>query len=260
MRKTLGLPAAVVFFFCAVSFFAPARTAGEEITGRGGYGTIDLDPKKTGKKANVHNEQWLFLGIRLGPSLRFYTPSGDTAFTGGDAIGPSLEAGVQADLRIVPLLGIQVEAVFTWDNASIWQYALNDAGNDLDRYTRYFEGMSLHFPLTAKLNFYPPGEFRISPFFGGYFVLPLGKMKTGSPRDEEESFSYSLSLPVGLTGGVSIAYPLGPCIIFVDLRYAADLGEPDLDGSGLETYRRHGVSLSLGLEFGLLKRQGGSSK
>jgi hypothetical protein len=261
MRKTLGLPAAVVvFFFCAVSFFAPAQTAGEEIeTGR--FGAEEPVSGETADTGNVHNDRWLFLGMRLGPSLRFYTPLGDTAFTGGDTSGPSAEAGIQADLRIVPLFGIQAEAVFTWDNASIWQYALNAAGNDLDRYTRHFQAFSLQFPLTAKLNFYP-GKFRISPFFGGYIILPLGKMRTGTPKDGDESFSYSVSPPAGLVGGVSIAYPLKPGIIFADLRYAADLGEPDLSGGGeIATYRRHAVSLSLGLEFGFFqKRERGSSK
>jgi hypothetical protein len=259
MRKTVWLPAVMLFFFCTGSFFVSAQTAGEEIeTGR--YGAGDPLPDETVNTDNVHTGKWLFVGMRLGPSLRFYTPSGDTAFTGGDTFGPSLEAGVQADVRIIPLFGIQAEAVFTWDNASIWQYTLNAAGNDLDRYTRYFRGFSLQFPLTAKLNFYP-GKFRISPFFGGYIVLPLGKMKTGSPRDGDESFSYSVSPPVGLLGGVSIAYPLGPCLIFADLRYAADLGKPDLRGGETETYRRHAASVSLGIEFGFFKkRQRGTSK
>ena len=106
----------------------------------------------------------------------------------------------------------------------------------------------------AKLNFYP-GKFRISPFFGGYVFLPLGKIKTGSPVDEEESFSCSLSPPLGLLGGVSAGLPLGPGMIFADIRYSADLTEPELkDSGGIDTYRRHGMTLSFGYEFGLFKK------
>ncbi|MDR2444702.1 MAG: PorT family protein [Spirochaetaceae bacterium] len=255
MRKNVCLPAAL-FFFCAVSFVVSAQTVSEEIeSGRFGAeepaaGTVPDDA--------VHKGHWLFLGAHAGPSLRFYTPSGDTAFTGGDTFGVSLEAGLQADLRIAALFSVQAEMLFTWDNASVWQYALNAAGNDLDRYTRRFQSFSLQLPLTARLNFYP-GRFRVSPFFGGYVVLPLGSMETGSYKHEDESFSYTVSPPVGLLGGLCVAYPLKPGIIFADLRYAADLGNPDLhDSGGLETYRRHAVTLSLGFEFGFFQKREGS--
>jgi hypothetical protein len=254
MRKNVCLPA-TLFFFWAVSFVVSAQTAGEEIeTGRFGA----EEPAAIGEVVPadaVHKGKWLFLGARLGPSLRIYTPSGDTAFTGGDAFGSSLEAGVQADLRITPLFGVQAEAIFTWDNASVWQYALSAAGNDLDRYTRHFQSFSLQFPFTARLHFYP-GKFRVSPFFGGYVVLPLGMMETGSVRDANGSFSYDIFPPVGLLGGLSVAYPLKAGVIFADLRYAVDLGEPDLNGEGgMETYRRRAVSLSLGFEFGFFPRR-----
>jgi hypothetical protein len=259
MRKNVCLPAAL-FFFWAVSFVVSAQTTDEEKeTGR--FGAEEPAIGETAPAPNIHKGKWLFLGARLGPSLRVYTPSGDTAFTGGDTFSPSLEAGVHADLRITPLFGVQAEAVFTWDDASVWQYALNAAGNDLDRYTRDFHSFSLQFPLTARLNFYP-GKFRVSPFFGGYVVLPLGMMETGSVRDANESFSYDISPPVGLLGGLNVAYPLKTGAIFADLRYAADLGEPDLsEGGGMETYRRSMMSLSLGFEFGFFpKSEGERSK
>ena len=256
MKKNLSLAAAFLFLG-TVSFHASAQTVVEEIeTGRFGAG----EPAGETVPASAVHDRWLFLGARLGPSMRFYTQSGDTAFTGGDTLGLSLDAGIQADLRIVPLFGIQAELVFTWDNASVWQYTLNDAGNDLDRYTRHFRSFSLQLPLTAKLHFYP-GKFRVSPFFGGYIVLPLGRMETGSTRDGDESLSYSVSPPIGLLGGLCAAYPLEPGMIFLDLRYAADLGKPDLSGGGgIETYGRSAVSLSIGFEFGLFPKRKGEPK
>jgi hypothetical protein len=134
-------------------------------------------------------------------------------------------------------------------------YTLNPNKVDLDRHTRTFTGLSLQFPVMAKLNFYA-GKFRVSPFFGGYLFLPLGEMTIDSPVDEETSFSYSLSPPLGLLGGLSVGFPLGPGMIFADIRYAADLAEPELkDSGGIKTYRRHGAALSFGYEFGLFKKR-----
>ncbi|MDR3338416.1 MAG: hypothetical protein LBT16_14565, partial [Treponema sp.] len=208
-----------------------------------------------GSGGKTYKNQWLFLGARLGPSLRFYTPSGDTAFTGGDTYGISMDAGIQASVQIAGAFSIQAEAIFTWDRASLWLYIYNAARKDEDRYTRQFSGVSLQFPVTAKLNFYP-GKWRVSPFFGAYFFLPLGELSMGSPYDEAGSYSYSVFPPLGLLGGVSAGIPLGPGIIFADLRYAADLGEPELKGGGeIETYRRHMLSLSFGYEFGFFRKR-----
>jgi hypothetical protein len=109
----------------------------------------------------------------------------------------------------------------------------------------------------ARLNFYP-GKFRVSPFFGAYVILPLGEMKirSDSPRgDGEESLPYSLSPPLGLLGGLSIGFPLRTGIIFADIRYTADLAEPELENSEITSYRRHMMTLSFGYEFGLLKKK-----
>jgi hypothetical protein len=255
MKKKVLPLAAVFLLFSMAPFFAAAQTTEEHIeTGRFGAGE-PVNEEAEPVVGTTYKNHWLFLGLRTGPSLRFYTPSGDTAFTGGDTYSASLDAGIQASFQLIPAVSIQAEAVFTWDKASTWQYALNPNKDDLDRYARTFTGFSLQFPITAKLNFYP-GKFRVSPFFGGYVLLPLGEMKTGSPLDSEKTFSYSLSPPLGLLGGLSVGVPLGPGMIFADIRYAADLAEPELkDGGGITTYRRHMAVLSFGYEFGLFKKR-----
>ncbi|MDR2051799.1 MAG: PorT family protein [Treponema sp.] len=253
MKKKIFPLAAALLLFSMAPFFAAAQTTERIETGR--FGAEEPVSGDAGSESTGYKNRWLFLGVRTGPSLRIYTPSGDTAFTGGDTYGVSLDAGLQASVQIVPAFSIQVEALFTWDDASKWLYALNPNGVDLDRHTRTFTGLSLQFPFMAKLNFYP-GKFRVSPFFGGYFILPLGEIKTDSPIDEEESFSYSLSPPLGLLGGFSVGFPLGPGMIFADIRYAADLAEPELkDSGGIKTYRRHMAALSFGYEFGLFKKR-----
>jgi hypothetical protein len=262
MNKNIRLLSAALVVLCTVPFSVPAQTTTEQ-TETGRFGAVEPDTAESAAAAAgaIHNDHWLFLGLRAGPSLRLYTPSEDVSFTGGDTYGPSLELGILADIRIVPLFSIQMEIDFTWDRAAIWEYGANADQNDLERYTRHFESFSLQFPFLAKLSFYP-GKFRISPFLGPYIVLPLGKMKIGRPNYAEVSSAAPFSLPLGILGGFSLSYPLGPGMLFADLRYAADLGKPDLSEIGImETYKRHMVSLSMGFELGLIrKQQRGSTK
>jgi hypothetical protein len=165
-----------------------------------------------------------------------------------------MDLGLHASVQIIPLLGIQAEMIFTWDNASVWQYYFN-TNRELDRYTRQFTSFSLQFPLTARLNFYP-GKFRVSPFFGGYVLVPLGRITSSSTMDGDDSFSYSVSPPLGLLGGISTGFPMGPGMLIADIRYAADLGEPSLNnGNGMKTYQRNMATLSIGYEFGFFKKR-----
>jgi hypothetical protein len=255
MKKNIVPFAAALLLFNVAPFFAAAQTREERIeTGRFGAEEPAVEAADP-ERGKTYKDYRFFLGLRTGPSLRAYTPSGDTPFTGGDTYSGSLSAGLQASLQIVPAFSLQAEAVFTWDRASKWYYTVKPGKADVDRYTRSFRGASLQFPFMAKLNFYP-GRFRISPFFGAYILLPLGDLKTGSPMDEEKTFSYSFSPPLGLLGGLSAGLPLGPGMIFADIRYAADLAEPALkDGGEIDTYRRHNMTLSFGYEFGFFRKR-----
>jgi hypothetical protein len=185
-----------------------------------------------------------------------YTPSDDTPYTGGDSYGFALDTALQVGVQILPFLSVQGELVFTWDRASRWDYFPALSG-ERDRYTWDYTSFSLMFPLMAKLNFYP-GKFRVSPFFGLYFLLPLGDIQiTNSLTNKKESYSYEVSPPVGLLGGVSGAMKLGPGMIFADLRYAADLGEPDPAGRDIITYLRSMGSLTFGYEWAFFTKKGG---
>jgi hypothetical protein len=260
MKKNVLSLVTVLLLFGITPFFAAAQTTEERIeTGR--FGAEEPDDGDAGFGGASYKDHWLFLGARLGPALRIYTPSDDTAFTGGDTYGLSLDTGLQASVQIVPIFSLQAEVIFTWDNASVWFYSLNPNPNktDVDRHTRKFTGLSLQFPLTAKLNFYP-GTFRVSPFLGAYFLLPLGKMTMHDPLAGEDTDSYSFSPPLGVLGGISTAFPAGPGMFFADLRYAADLGLSEMKGGG-DSYRRGSVALSVGYEWGFFRKgQTGNAK
>jgi hypothetical protein len=254
MNKNIRLLSAALVLLCGIPCLAPAQTTEYPETGR--FGAEEPVVSESAALGAIHNSRWLYLGLRAGPSLRLYTPSHDVAFTGGDTYGPSPEVGILADFRLFPRFSVQTEIDFTWDQAAVWQYSANAAQNDLERHTQHFEGFSLQFPFMAKLNFYP-GKFRVSPFFGPYVTVSLGKMKIVRPNFDDVSASASFSLPMGLLGGLSLSYPMGPGMIFLDLRYAADLGTPDLSDVGItETYKRRMVSLSMGFEFGLIRKRG----
>jgi hypothetical protein len=253
-----GLQVAILLF-CLFPSFATAQTEGsltEEWVDTGRFGTEEAETPEVGE-GDSYRDHWLYLGVRLGPSLRAYTPSGDTPYTGGDTSGFSLDTALQANLQILPFLSIQGEVVFTWDTASRWDYARTSSG-ELDRYTRDYTAFSLMFPFMAKLNFYP-GRFRVSPFLGFYCLVPLGNIQfTDSLNDEKHSDSYRFSPPVGLLGGVSGAMKLGPGMIFADLRYAGDLGEPEPAGGDIKTYLRSMGSLTFGYEWAFFTKKRGS--
>jgi hypothetical protein len=253
MKKKILPLAAVFLLFSMAPFYAAAQTTEERIeTGRLGAGdpAIKAPPAADG---GAYGGRWLYLGLRAGPSLGVYIPGDDTAFTGGDSYGASLTTAVQATVEIVPLFSLQAELVFAWDHGSLWQYEYSAAINDIARYQHKFKALSIQFPLLAKLNFYP-GKFRVSPFLGAYAIVPLGDVETAK-HGETSSSGYSSSPPLGLLGGVSVEFPLGPGLLFADLRYAADLGDTELRDGGLKPYARHTAALSLGYEFGLFKKR-----
>ncbi|MDR0623282.1 MAG: hypothetical protein LBG10_02515 [Treponema sp.] len=258
MKRRVSPLLAALLVFSFTPFFAAAQTSEERIeTGR--FGAEEPADGDAASPVKTYKNHWLFLGARLGPSLRIYTPQDDTPFTGGDTYGPALDMGFQASVQIVPLFSLQAEMIFTWDNASVWFYSLNPNKVDVDRHTLKFTGFSLQFPFTAKLNFYP-GKFRVSPFLGVYVLVPLGNMTINNPLTGEESVSYSFSPPLGILGGLSAAFSAGPGMFFADLRYAGDIGKPDLKGGG-DTYRRGSAALCVGYELGFFgKRQTGSAK
>jgi hypothetical protein len=241
--------------FAAPPRSASAQTRTEEWVETGRFGAEEPEDSAASASARKGlNTDWLYLGLRTGPSLRFYTPSDDTPYTGNDTLSVALDIALQVNLHVLSFLSLQAEAVFTWDNASMWEYA--GTVTAYDRYTRDFTSFSFQFPFIVKLDFYP-GSFRLSPFVGGYYLLPLGKLEvSGSLNSNKESLSYKLSPSMGFLGGLSGAMKFGPGMIIADLRYAADLG--DFEARDTEIFRRSMVSFTVGYELGFFtKHKGG---
>jgi hypothetical protein len=257
------VPALLVLLLCMFPVLAGAQgadTAGgmEERIETGRFGVEEPEETAAAAEEISHTNRWLYLGIRAGPSMRFYTPEGDTLYTGNDTYSFALDTAVHANVQILPFLSLQGEMVFTWDRASVWAYVFTAGSvSSHNRHTQDYRSFSLAFPFTARFNFYP-GKFRVSPFFGLYYLVPLGNMKHTDSRDKtSRSWSFDLSLPLGLLGGISGGVKTGPGILFVDLRYAIDLGRPELPDPALASYRRSIVTLAVGYEFGFFAKKTG---
>jgi hypothetical protein len=258
-RHSRLVPAAFVLsaalLFCGITHAAAAQEETVEWveTGRFGAGEGEGEPPPPPPVETEYPDKWLYAGVRLGPSLRFYTPSGDTLYTGGDTRSLSLDTALQATLRLLPFLSIQGEVIFTWDNASYWNYTR--ISGITDRYSQDYTSFSLQFPLLVRLDLYA-GQFRVSPFLGAYFLAALGNLRTTNSLDNQDlSWTYRVSPPVGLSGGLNVGRKLGPGILSIDLRYGIDLGEPEVQSGNLKTYQRSMVSLSIGYELGFIDKQ-----
>ncbi|GHV75744.1 hypothetical protein AGMMS49942_05650 [Spirochaetia bacterium] len=209
-----------------------------EYTGKGG------EPK-------VYPQYRLFLGLRGGYSLRIYTPSIVTI----DPVDPesTFEAALHVAYHPWRYLGFQTEVVFTRDSTSFQSY--DQIG---DKHTYQYNSMSLMIPLLVKGTF-AFSQFVVSPLAGVYLTFPLGRMtmiNETNKKIDEETADFSYPLPLGLTAGVEMGMHLGPGLLFLDIRYAADLAKTVRlsEDATTDLYHRNMVSLSLGYKFGLLRK------
>jgi hypothetical protein len=219
-------------------------------------------------------DKWFYLGFRLGESNRLYTANTSSTFKSGP--GPSaadwslskesrlaftFEGGIQASTQLLPFLALQLEAIFTMDSAS---FTVPKSGND-DIWT--YSSMSLMLPILAKITFRPI-PFLIAPFGGAYYNLPLSDLEIVPPGTASEKVRYitepAIGIIVGLNLGMKTSYINKglPGLIFLDIRYAQDLGDikytdpynSSVNVSSMPYFRRHMVSFTLGYEFGLVNR------
>jgi hypothetical protein len=184
----------------------------------------------------------LYIGARGGVSVRFYTLSDDV--TGDVEPGITYEAGVHSGFQFTRFLALQAEALYTADKVSY-------SGDDGEA---GFESQSLMFAALLKFTF-RPSKFLIAPFAGGYFALPLGRLKMSS--DAYGDASFDASIPAGILGGIDLGLNIGPGALFLDARYAMELGNTSInDGKGnLAIYSRAMASFTLGYEIGIITRK-----
>jgi hypothetical protein len=206
-------------------------------------------------ETDIRQDPLLTLGLRAGPSQRWYISPGETA-PGAWAL--SFEGGISGALRLNSLLALQIELIFSGDN--LVYRGLNQEGPDYILANEKFTSYSLMIPFLLKLNL-RPGIWRISPLVGIYVMAPLGETRYRmSTEGEDRSYSYTFSVPAGFTAGLEAAVKYGPGLFLAGVRYAGDFGDINIDDDQKTSYRRDMLSIFFGYEFGFLdtKRRGGS--
>jgi hypothetical protein len=196
----------------------------------------------------------LNLGLRGGGSYNSYGAHISAGgYEAGQSQGFSGEGAVILEFRIFRLLGLQAEAVFTHDTFKVVKVTRQSPAEDL-RSTDQYKAMSLMFPFLVKVPI-EIDAFTISPFGGGYFVMPIGEMTQVSTDSGQggASYGYEVDPPFGLILGVEAGFRLGPGEIFADLRFGRDIGMTMIR-QGIQ-YSRTRLGLSLGYKFKLWERR-----
>ncbi|GHV70802.1 hypothetical protein AGMMS49928_19990 [Spirochaetia bacterium] len=186
-------------------------------------------------------EKWLWLGLRVGSSLRFYDRPDRLSFKENSISSYflNLNTALQASVHLLPWLAVQAEVDFTTDNAPFTPDTASATK------TNPFYSRSLMFPLLVRLNIHK-GSMIAGLLAGPYFFLPLGRMRNDALGG---SFDYKMDLPIGYTAGFNIGVKLGLGYLFLDIRWAEDLGTLQRVSDGVGLYKRSGVTFSIGFEM-----------
>jgi hypothetical protein len=191
-------------------------------------------------------DPFFMLGLRLGLSPRWYVGSGEVS-SGASAL--NLAGGVSGAVRLSSLFSLQLELLLTGDTLVYRGLDIQDT-----IYNKKYSSLSLEIPALVKANF-RVGQIRLSPLAGLYLAVPLGETSYhNNVKEEDDSYSWSFSLPLGITAGLEGALQWGPGKLFAGMRYAGDLGDVIIDSDPEIKYRRHTFSLYLGYEFGFFDR------
>jgi hypothetical protein len=186
-------------------------------------------------------ERGLFLGLSAGMSMPSYNTDG-TDIEGMDITGKSGFGGTLFfGMDFGRLIG-QVEVLLVAEKAII-----DTPYGDID-----IEGMSLLVPFVFKADFHL-GPLVLQPLAGLYLNFALGDLKeSGSGFDTEEPYANPL---LGLMLGGSFGITLGRGILFLDGRYAMDLGRTVAGSGPITIWKRSAFMFNLGYQFSLGRRR-----
>ena len=173
----------------------------------------------------VIDPKWVYIGMRGGGNLRINSPpsswESDERYMYNYYEG--FNAGMHIYFELLPFMGIQLEGIITQDYQP-------------------FDALSLQAPALLRCSF-RAGGLAISPLGGIYFNFPL-----------DDNVTYEPANLMGYTVGFSFGSKAGAGILYLDLRWASDLGDTIEFATG-EGYRRNMVSISIGYEIGLFNKK-----
>jgi hypothetical protein len=197
-------------------------------------------------------DTWIGVGVRSGVSQRWYTAPDEN---GPGAQALVYEGGIFASVFVTPLLALQLEANFSFDNL-VYRGITNTAGT-AEPYNPVYANKkhtaySLAIPLVFKVNL-RPGRVRFAPFAGIYAFLPLGEAEyETNPMEDTGSYPWSADVPLGYVAGLETAVRCGPGLLLADIRYAGDFDDIAIRDEAETSYKRGAVSITLGYAFGFI--------
>jgi hypothetical protein len=196
----------------------------------------------------VWKDKWLYLGLQVGGSVRFYK----TPETGTEPIGGSFDPVVRAEVQFLSFywpgnylsFSVITGGQLNMDKAVYTKHELGEGSRPLGKTALEFPSTSLSVPLALKVN-YKPGPLSFGAYGGAYYIAML-------PSEEETGTPVS-DFPVGLTFGVETGVHLGPGVLYIDVHYSLDLDKTVFEDEGVH-YNRSSVSVLVGYNFGFFRR------
>jgi hypothetical protein len=190
-------------------------------------------------RKNAPPDRGLFWGVTAGiRSLSYNTDGTDwdgLAVEGNSAPNAGLFIGMDFGKLI-----IQAEIVLSGDNGTIDNIYSNNF------YSMGVTGTSLLIPLIVKRDFHL-GPVVFQPLAGLYFNFALGDLKLeDNTMGGEEPYA---NPPVGLIFGGDVGIALWKGVLFLDLRFAGDLGKTAAGNDPIEIWTRTSFMINLGYQF-----------
>jgi hypothetical protein len=209
------------------------------------FSKIEPEPAPSAVISDI--EHWLYVGLKGGASLRFFSRPESDFFLNSQAMHYcNFNAAVHGSVHLFTYFDMQLEMNFTYDYAPFIYFSSLGNVDTTPFYTLY-----LTVPLLLRSNI-RKGNLLAGIFGGAYMILPLGQMKNDRMGG---SFGYAIDLPLGYTAGVNSGMKLGPGYLFLDIRWAADLGKQIKLESAEPLYQRSMVTFNIGYEFGIIEKQ-----
>jgi hypothetical protein len=180
-----------------------------------------------------------YLGLMAGPVFNNYniknTDSANAGIyhiDGKGAVNGGMYFGIDFGL-----LAAQAEVLITGDNAEM----------ELSYFDSHITGTSLLVPLILKLDFHL-GPFILQPLAGPYLNFALGDIRSTDEYDGRNYDPYANPL-FGLMFGGTVGIRMGRGMIFVDTRYAKDLGKAKAGNHPMTIWEHSALRLNAGYQF-----------
>jgi hypothetical protein len=187
-----------------------------------------------------------YLGLRAGGVFDFSFIQNSGGYEGGVGRGFGGEVALLVEFQPFRYLSLQTEGVVIYD--TFMASRITQSGGVETRFTGAFQSLSLMIPLWIKIPV-PLDKLVLSPFVGGYYLLPLDIL------DKLNMGFYKLDPPFGLSLGFEWGIPRNSRMLFFGLRFDYDIGLSIVEEVGGLQYSRTRIGLFLGYKFSLLSRR-----